>query len=162
MGTCPCCSGSQFEDCCEVYINGQHAASAVAMMRSRYTAYSLGNKAYLVETLAPECRDEDDKANEGQADNMKWVGLEIRDFSEGEEGDKKGSVEFVAKYKIGNNAGIHHERSGFRRDGDRWYCLGGEINPKPKQRTVEKIGRNEPCPCGLGKKFKKCCGAEIK
>ena len=24
--------------------------------------------------------------------------------------------------------------------------------------TVEKIGRNDPCPCGSGKKYKKCCG----
>jgi uncharacterized protein len=27
------------------------------------------------------------------------------------------------------------------------------------QRTTRKVGRNEPCPCGSGKKFKKCCGA---
>jgi len=25
--------------------------------------------------------------------------------------------------------------------------------------TVEKVGRNDPCPCGSGKKYKKCCGA---
>ncbi|MDD3234623.1 MAG: SEC-C metal-binding domain-containing protein [Candidatus Omnitrophica bacterium] len=24
-----------------------------------------------------------------------------------------------------------------------------------------KVGRNEPCPCGSGKKFKKCCGANV-
>jgi uncharacterized protein len=27
------------------------------------------------------------------------------------------------------------------------------------QRAEPKIGRNDPCPCGSGKKFKKCCGA---
>ncbi|HEX5739870.1 MAG TPA: SEC-C metal-binding domain-containing protein, partial [Hydrogenophaga sp.] len=27
------------------------------------------------------------------------------------------------------------------------------------QRMGSKVGRNEPCPCGSGKKFKKCCGA---
>ncbi|MFP4573994.1 MAG: SEC-C metal-binding domain-containing protein, partial [Desulfobacterales bacterium] len=31
---------------------------------------------------------------------------------------------------------------------------------KPKRRATEKIGRNEPCPCGSGKKYKKCCGRE--
>lgn len=29
----------------------------------------------------------------------------------------------------------------------------------PKTRSVQKIGRNSPCPCGSGKKYKKCCGA---
>jgi len=30
--------------------------------------------------------------------------------------------------------------------------------PKPAK-TEKKIGRNEPCPCGSGKKYKKCCGS---
>lgn len=30
---------------------------------------------------------------------------------------------------------------------------------KPEPVTVEKIGRNQPCPCGSGKKYKKCCGS---
>jgi hypothetical protein len=30
--------------------------------------------------------------------------------------------------------------------------------PQPYRRTEPKVGRNEPCPCGSGKKFKKCCG----
>ncbi len=29
---------------------------------------------------------------------------------------------------------------------------------KPVKRAVQKIGRNAPCPCGSGKKYKKCCG----
>jgi SEC-C motif-containing protein len=159
MAICPCGSGSQFEDCCEPYIQGKPAPTAVTLMRSRYAAYSLGNKDYLIETLAPEMRDDDDEDDVAQTANMKWTGLEIRDVVEGGENDQSGFVEFVAKYKIGNKAGIHHERSGFRRDGERWFCLGGEINPKAEQRKVDKVGRNDPCPCGSGKKFKKCCGA---
>ncbi len=27
----------------------------------------------------------------------------------------------------------------------------------PFQRVTKKVGRNEPCPCGSGKKYKKCC-----
>lgn len=126
-------------------------------MRSRYSAYAMGNSDYLIETLAPECRDEDDEEDVAKTSNMKWTGLEIRNFSGGGEGDDKGTVEFVAKYKIGNKAGIHHERSGFRHDGERWFCLGGEINPRSEQVKTQKVGRNDPCPCGSGKKFKKCC-----
>lgn len=29
---------------------------------------------------------------------------------------------------------------------------------KKKPKRVKKIGRNDPCPCGSGKKYKNCCG----
>lgn len=32
-----------------------------------------------------------------------------------------------------------------------------KLPPTPRQLRKKKIGRNEPCPCGSGKKFKKCC-----
>jgi preprotein translocase subunit SecA len=32
----------------------------------------------------------------------------------------------------------------------------------PIVRTQRKVGRNEPCPCGSGKKYKKCCGANVQ
>ena len=37
---------------------------------------------------------------------------------------------------------------------------GGDegIAKKPVKREDNKVGRNDPCPCGSGKKFKKCCG----
>ena len=39
------------------------------------------------------------------------------------------------------------------------YSGSGEPQKKkPVQRTSKKVGRNAPCPCGSGKKFKKCCG----
>jgi preprotein translocase subunit SecA len=33
--------------------------------------------------------------------------------------------------------------------------------PKPIVRTAARVGRNDPCPCGSGKKFKKCCGTNV-
>jgi len=38
---------------------------------------------------------------------------------------------------------------------------GGDTAPpkkKPATRSDKKVGRNAPCPCGSGKKYKKCCG----
>jgi preprotein translocase subunit SecA len=35
---------------------------------------------------------------------------------------------------------------------------GAPAKKKPIQRASEKVGRNDPCPCGSGKKYKKCCG----
>jgi hypothetical protein len=39
--------------------------------------------------------------------------------------------------------------------------VGAGMLQKPQQvvRRTEKIGRNDPCPCGSGKKYKKCHGA---
>ena len=37
--------------------------------------------------------------------------------------------------------------------------VGGDgTTPKKQPRKVTKIGRNDPCPCGSGKKYKNCCG----
>lgn len=161
MANCPCGLNRDYDDCCGPYIAGTaDAPTAEALMRSRYTAYTQNNQDYLLETLAPESRDEEEEeAAENQAANMKWQSLEIRATGDGGEGDEKGTVEFVAKYRVGDQNGMHHERSTFRRHEGKWVCIGGELNPKPEQRIVEKVGRNDPCPCGSGKKFKKCCGA---
>jgi uncharacterized protein YecA (UPF0149 family) len=34
-----------------------------------------------------------------------------------------------------------------------------DIKAKPRTSEGEKIGRNDPCPCGSGQKYKRCCGA---
>ena len=34
-----------------------------------------------------------------------------------------------------------------------------QTKPTPVKRDIPKVGRNDPCPCGSGKKYKKCCGA---
>lgn len=161
MATCPCGSGRDYDDCCGPYIAGDLTPpTAEALMRSRYTAYTEHKTDYLLETLAPESRDEEElEAAKDQNTAMKWQGLEIRSLGDGGEGDDTGTVEFIAKYKVGDQHGMHHERSNFRRHEGKWVCIGGELNPKPEQRVVQKVGRNDPCPCGSGKKFKKCCGA---
>jgi preprotein translocase subunit SecA len=49
------------------------------------------------------------------------------------------------------------------RDGNSGGASGTSKIGKPavQQRKTEKIGRNDPCPCGSGKKYKKCCGANV-
>jgi SEC-C motif-containing protein len=54
----------------------------------------------------------------------------------------------------------HHERSVFEKIENRWYFKEGEMmKPKQVRREAPKVGRNDPCPCGSGKKYKKCCCA---
>lgn len=129
-------------------------------MRSRYTAFALGNMDYLVDTLAPEARADFDPIEAGgTASASVWQGLEVRAATDGGVDDETGSVEFVARFRLRGAPRIHHELAEFRREQGRWVCSGGDMNPKAPPRQVAKVGRNDPCPCGSGKKYKKCCGA---
>lgn len=158
MSTCPCGSGLELDACCGPYVAGDKPApTAEALMRSRYSAYTLGNAAYLQSTLC-EAEQGDDELTQEEINAATWLGLDIRDTVAGGEGDDAGVVEFVARYKSNGDTMAHHERSTFIRENDRWVYEGGEINPKTKPVRTEKIGRNDPCTCGSGKKFKKCCG----
>lgn len=160
MSRCPCDSGLDLGDCCGAIIAGRPAATAEALLRSRYTAFVRGNIDYLTDTLAPEIRGDFDPVEaHATAAEAEWQGLELRAVIDGGEDDETGSVEFIARFRLGKNKRVHHELSRFRREDGRWLCSGGEINPKlPPARSV-KVGRNDPCLCGSGKKYKKCCGA---
>lgn len=160
MEKCPCGSGSAFEACCGPIIQGTPAPTAEALMRSRYTAYVLGDVDHIDRTHAAEIRDTFDRSEaESLARGVEWAGLEIRSVSGGGTADDTGTVEFTSRYKKDGQVNVHHEKSAFRRDDGQWVYVDGEMNPKGAPRTVEKIGRNAPCPCGSGKKYKKCCGA---
>ena len=160
MTQCPCGSEKNLEGCCAPIIGGAPAPTAEALMRSRYTAFSLGEIDYLVDTLSPDIRGDFDPIEAGNtAGEAKWKGLEVRAVTDGGEDDESGSVEFVARFALGGQARVHHELAQFRREEGRWMCVGGTMDPKGQPRKVVKIGRNEPCICGSGKKYKKCCGA---
>jgi SEC-C motif domain protein len=163
--SCPCGSNRDFADCCGPYLQGaKKAPTAEALMRSRYTAFARGDISYIKNTLAPESRHDFDEAGVREwSTKSDWVGLEIRNVEKGGESDTTGVVEFVAKYSVQGNAYQHHEISQFRRDQkDGWYFVDGEQQGAIRETVVRespKIGRNDPCPCGSGKKHKKCCGA---
>jgi SEC-C motif-containing protein len=88
-----------------------------------------------------------------------WLGLEIRGIREDATEEGVVEIEYLAKFRLDGQIRVHHERALLRRDENGWMVHGGEVNPKDPPRRVEKVGRNDPCPCGSGKKFKKCCGA---
>lgn len=84
--------------------------------------------------------------------DTRWDGLEII-ASQGGPEDETGMVEFKAWFLEGDERHCLHERSRFVRYQGRWVYTEGEQDPAPL-----KAGRNDPCPCGSGKKHKKCCG----
>lgn len=129
-------------------------------MRSRYTAHVKGNFDHVANTHAPEAQgDYNVSAAKAQWTNTEWQGLEITETVDGGPQDDTGIVTFTARFMENGEMHAHRERSQFRREKGDWMYVDGKINPHAEPRQVEKVGRNDPCPCGSGKKYKKCCGA---
>ncbi len=164
MNTCPCGTGLPYEECCGPIIDGtRNASSAEQLMRSRYTAYAKKDIGYLLSSLHPEHRKGyDEKSTRQWAESSQWHSLEIRDTRGGGEDDTEGTVEFIATFTADGLRREHHELASFQKDEGRWYFVDGSPVPqKTVVRNEPKIGRNDPCTCGSGRKFKKCCGANV-
>jgi SEC-C motif-containing protein len=159
---CPCGSELEYKDCCEPIINGKKKVlTAEALMRSRYTAYVVGEVEYLGKTLDERGREEFDlEATREWSKDTDWKGLEIIAVEQGGADDDSGIVEFIARYEMDDQLLELHERATFKKSDDGlWQFIDGRvIGRDPYRRETPKVGRNDPCPCGSGKKYKKCCG----
>jgi SEC-C motif domain protein len=170
---CPCGSDLEYDQCCGPYLGGKTSPpTAEALMRSRYTAYTRGDIDYIANTLAPEKHGAFDRAAAtAWATQAKWLGLKINFVDGGRPGDAEGVVAFIATYQQNGNTVEHHEVSQFRR-GERgaWLYVSGDTSERPADlrprasaplaapRSAPKLGRNDPCRCGSGRKYKMCCG----
>ena len=158
---CPCGSNLEYGVCCEPLISGkQQAETAEALMRSRYTAYVVGEIDYLGKTLDENGRkDFDFDATSEWSRDTNWKELEVVAVENGGANDDQGIVEFIARYEMDGQLLEHHERAYFAKNNGVWEFTDGRvIGRDPYRRETPKIGRNDPCPCGSGKKYKKCCG----
>jgi SEC-C motif domain protein len=157
---CPCGSGRLLESCCGPRHDGTAPAeTAEALMRSRYSAYVRQRIDYLRQTLTPEAQAGFDPAEtERWARESQWSGLSILRCEAGGPEDETGLVEFVATYQFSGRDFRHHEISRFTRLDGRWFYVDGQ-QPALVPRTAPRIGRNDPCTCGSGRKYKKCCGS---
>jgi SEC-C motif-containing protein len=164
MTLCPCGTGKTYEACCGPVIAGAPAPTAEALMRSRYTAYVRGAVDHILGTYTrAAARDVDRASTEKWSRGSVWFGLTVLATDRGGPDDDEGTVEFVARYKESVDAAeqTHHERARFvRGPGDRrWLYADGKVIGPPPVRAEPHPGRNEPCSCGSGKKYKKCHGA---
>ena len=159
MKNCPCNSGLTYGQCCEPYIKGVvNAPTAEALMRSRYTAYVEHAIDYIVDTCTHGEKDKIDvKQTKDWSERSTWLGLKIISTEKGGVDDLEGTVEFEASYEMGGHKDVHHEKAQFKKKDDRWLYDEGNVVPKTIIRSGPKVGRNEPCPCGSGKKNKHCC-----
>lgn len=130
-------------------------------MRARYSAFAEKDLAFIRETLAESARAEHDEDGIRRwAEESQWLGLKIVSTEGGGDGDDKGVVEFVARYRAEGRVVAHQERAQFAREQGEWVFVdSAEPKPATFRREEPKIHRNDPCPCGSGKKHKKCCGA---
>lgn len=133
-------------------------------MRSRYTAFATGAIDWIMDSHHPETVDEIDRDEvERWANGSEWLGLRIRDTEAGGPDDDEGIVVFRARYKVQAQQVDHVERAQFTRDGTEWRfhsVLANDDQPElVAVAPASTVGRNDPCPCGSGSKYKKCCGA---
>jgi SEC-C motif-containing protein len=160
MSACYCGTGKQFSECCEPFLKGTaKPATAELLMRARYSAFASGNIDFVKTSIHPSKLGEfDEKATREWSIGSKWLGFEIAGILGGGENDTEGTVEFIAAYSVKTTAMKHHEKAEFKKENGQWYFYDGTIVPShPFIREAPKTGRNDPCPCGSGKKFKKCC-----
>ncbi|WP_440902539.1 YchJ family protein [Actinosynnema sp.] len=113
---CPCGSGSPYDECCARYHGGERAPTAVALMRSRYCAFAVGDTDYLLRTWHPDTRPEALELEPGQ----RWLHLEVLSWTGGGVLDAEGEVEFRAHYRWSGGREELHERSAFRRVDGAW------------------------------------------
>ncbi len=166
MEVCPCGSGLEYQACCGPYHAGEaDAPTAEALMRSRYCAFVCKDMNYLRRTLEESKRPGFDiKEVERWNSGVTWKGLEIVSTNLGGEEDSTGTVQFQASFEQQGQEYDIVEKSRFRKVDGKWYYIEGKANRSPRKthspvvRESPKVGRNDPCPCGSGKKFKKCCG----
>ncbi len=147
---CPCGNNKPFAACCAPVLDDQSKAqTAEQLMRSRYCGYTLAKNEYLMESWAQETRP---RELDVEAASIQWLGLEVEECTKGGREDKEGTVTFTASFLSSGHLCKLHEKSRFIRHNTLWYYLDGET-----ESTTAKVGRNVPCPCGSGRKYKRCC-----
>lgn len=154
---CPCGLGKSYGECCEPIIKKTaFADSPEALMRSRYSAYVKHEILWLRDSLEESQRKDFDEKGARQWSHAQWLGLTIVNSKIDEE-KNEGQVEFVAKFKQGGVAREHREIADFVRKNGKWHLTEGRMVKPETIRKEQTVGRNDLCPCGSGRKFKKCC-----
>lgn len=147
---CLCGSGSSYTDCCKK-IHSDHSAafSAEMLMRSRYSAFVLEDSTHIlktwIENKRPSALNFDDHP-------VTWINLTINNAKDGQINDSTGQVDFTSTYIEAGQLCTLSEVSNFKKLDNLWYYVDGVCDVDKR-----KLERNRPCPCGSGKKFKRCC-----
>jgi len=153
---CLCGSQVKYNACCQPYHESKKVPdTAEYLMRSRFTAYAMRNSEYLLKTWDSSKRPE---TIDFSKENVVWTKLEIVPTKKGSTNDKKGLVEFKAYYESEDEEYVMKEMSRFKKHAGQWVYIDGLVSSVGKVGQQTNLGKNAPCSCGSGKKFKRCCG----
>ncbi len=158
---CSCGNAVPFAECCEPLLTGVRSAeTAEALMRARYSAYANGEIGFIERTHDPASSEKFDRESTlSWSKRSEWIGFEVLSLEGGGPEDDEGKVEFVARYRFQGQEHAHHETASFKRVDAQWFFIDGEMaGHETFRRATVKVGRNDPCSCGSGKKYKKCHG----
>jgi SEC-C motif-containing protein len=156
---CPCGSGAAFAECCEPIIKGtRESETAEELMRARYSAFVTGNIDFIVASTHTRTRKEIDLAFIREwSETSTWRGLEI--FETKQVNENKPIISFEAQFTQQGEDHRHREKSLFERENGKWrFVTGNDLKSPTVRYETPRPGRNDPCPCGSGKKYKKCHG----
>lgn len=121
---CPCGTGVPYSACCgPAHAGTAPAPTAEKLMRSRYSAFALGDAEYLLRTWHASTRPSSLRLDSAR----RWVGLSIDATEGGGLLHKTGTVEFTASYEDGGFRGSQHEKSRFVREDGQWCYVDGEL-----------------------------------
>jgi SEC-C motif domain protein len=159
---CPCGSQQELTKCCLPYIQkAKSAPTAEALLRARYTAFTRGDVDFILDTHHSQTRAEVNRDKiQSWSQNSDWVGLKLLETKDGTPSDSTGTIAFHVQYRNREDGKLtdHLELSEFEKEDGEWrFRNAKELKQNPIRRTDPKLGRNDPCACGSGKKFKKCC-----
>ena len=118
---CPCLSGLPYDDCCGPLHRGEASApTAEQLMRSRFSAFAVGDAAYVLATWHPSTG----PAALDLDPEVRWYRLDILDRAAGGPLDARGEVEFEAFWRSPASSGSQRERSAFVRERGQWWYIG--------------------------------------
>ena len=122
-GPCPCDRDATYAACCRPLLHGREAETAEQLMRSRYTAFAVGDLAHVFRTWHPRTRPRDLTLPTDRS----WTGLRVLSTRDGGSGDETGTVEFAATYETRSGTAVQHEVSRFGRRARRWVYLEAQV-----------------------------------
>jgi SEC-C motif-containing protein len=131
LAACPCGSNQSYVTCCGLRHSGvKPAETAEALMRSRYSAFAMGNGEYILATQAPTVRSQSAADLSAWARGLKWLGLRVLRVERGSPTDARGTVEFEARFEDGGQVVTQREVSRFDKVEGRWRYIGGrQVKP---------------------------------
>ena len=153
---CPCGSGKTYAQCCQPILKRQRPAeTAEQLMRSRFTAHVAHDYEHLHRTFVETWKEP--YVPEEEEGGREWTRLVIHSHETGPKPDHA-TVDFTAYYREGDKELAFPEKAEFHKIEGNWiYTKALRQGPAPIKSAQAKVGRNDPCPCGSGKKYKQCC-----